>query len=107
MAVIPASPLISWPRTCYTFGMTPKLTKEQHEALHAQPGGVVYFLDYEGPQQYAVIPAETFQKVRSLLGDDEFAISDTYAAQDEALAKVWNEPELDVYNDYDAHKPRS
>jgi len=28
------------------------------------------------------------------------------AAQDQALGKVWDDPELDVYNDYDAHKPQ-
>ena len=84
--------------------MTPKLTKEQHDALQAQPGAVVYFRDVEGQREYAVIPADTFQKVRALLGGDEFTISETYAPQEEALAKVWSDPELDEYNEYDAHK---
>jgi len=43
--------------------------------------------------------------LRSLF-ESGFDIRDTYAAQDEALAKVWNDPELDVYNNYDLHKPQ-
>ena len=39
--------------------------------------------------------------------DDDFDIRETYAAQDAALTKVWDAPALDVYNDYDANKPKS
>ena len=36
--------------------------------------------------------------------DEPFDVRETYAAQDAALAKVWNEPELDAYNEYDQHR---
>ncbi|MBW3543176.1 MAG: hypothetical protein KY476_23210 [Planctomycetes bacterium] len=40
-----------------------------------------------------------------LEAEPPFDIRDTYAAQDAASAHVWNDPELDLYNDYDTHRP--
>ena len=84
--------------------MSPKLTNEMREALHTQRA--VHVEDEQTKKQYVLLPLEVYQRIRSIL-DSEFDISETYAAQDEALAKVWDDPELDVYNDYDAYKPRS
>jgi hypothetical protein len=44
--------------------------------------------------------------VRSIIGGDT-SIEELQVAQDEALAAVWNDPELDAYNDYDAHRPQT
>ena len=38
----------------------------------------------------------------------EFDVKDWYEAQSRALAAAgWDDPELDVYNDYDANRPPS
>ncbi|MEI8376746.1 MAG: type II toxin-antitoxin system PemK/MazF family toxin, partial [Planctomycetota bacterium] len=45
------------------------------------------------PQHIVVTPAK---------GIPHFDISDTYAAQDDALAMVWDDPERDVYDNKDS-----
>ena len=50
-----------------------------------------------------IIPGELYDSLQPLLEEGPFDIRETYAAQDAALAKVWDDPDLDVYNDYDAH----
>ena len=87
--------------------MTPKLTDEMREALHDKTRQPVQVEDEQTHALYVLLPFEVYQRVRSVFRDDEFDISETYAAQDEALAKVWDDPELDVYNDYDAARPQS
>ena len=59
--------------------------------------------DEQTRTQYVLLPLEVYQRVRMIFGDD-FDVSDTYAAQDEALAKIWDDPELDVYNDFDSQQ---
>ena len=54
---------------------------------------------------YVLVTAETFDRLRPLLEED-FEVRETYAAQDAALAKVWDDPELDAYADYDRHRPQ-
>jgi hypothetical protein len=40
-----------------------------------------------------------------LVATDEFDVRETYAAQDAALgAAGWDDPELDIYNEYDADR---
>jgi hypothetical protein len=82
--------------------MTPKLTKEMREALRADPRQPIQVEDAQSNAQYVLLPLEVYQRIRSIFGD-EFDISDTYVAQDEALAKVWDDPELDVYDNYEGH----
>lgn len=85
--------------------MTPKLTDEMREALRADPRQPVQVEDEQTHAQYVLLPLEVYKRVRSIVAD-ELVISHTYAAQDESLAKVWDDPELDVYDNYDAHKPQ-
>ena len=51
-----------------------------------------------------MLEAEVFERIKALLSDDAFDIRETYAAQDAALTKVWDDPELDAYADYDKHR---
>lgn len=86
--------------------MTPKLTDEMREALRDESRRPVQVEDEQSHRLYVLLPLEVYLRVRPILRDD-FDISDTYAAQDEALARVWDDPELNVYDDYDSHKPQS
>ena len=76
----------------------------KHAGQTRQP---VQVEDEQTHRQYVLLPLEVYQRVRSIFRNDEFDISDTYAAQDEALAKVWDDPELDVYDNHDALRPQS
>ena len=52
-----------------------------------------------------IVPAEQFDRVKALLTTDEFDLRETYAAQQQTLAAAgWDDPELDIYNDYDANR---
>jgi hypothetical protein len=86
--------------------MATNLTPELAQALREQPGRPVQAVDPATQQVYFIVPGELYERVRALFDDEDFDIRDTYAAQDAALRKVWDDPELDVYNDYDAHKPQ-
>ena len=86
--------------------MMTTLSDEQRIALEQLSGGPLFVDDPIKHIQYVLIPAETYQKVLSLLEGDELDIRDTYAAQERALGNAgWDDPALDAYNDYDSHRP--
>ena len=80
--------------------MAPQLTEEQHRAVTTQPGRVVYFVDAATQQQYAVIPAETFQKVQALFDPLEMLDPrEIYPLVDSAWQAILDDAALDVYED--------
>jgi hypothetical protein len=76
--------------------MSPRITisEEQRKALQETSGGPVFVLAESNGEEVVIIRAATY---RSL--SQGFSIADTYEAQENALASIWNEPELDDYND--------
>ncbi len=86
--------------------MTPNILKtdEMQRALDQTHGGPVYVTDAEGNVSHVVISAATYQRLQSLIGEQGFDIRGTYEAQEKALASVWDDAALDIYNDYDAHR---
>ena len=83
-----------------------KLTDEMREALGDESRQPVQMEDERTSKRYVLLPFEVYQRVRSIVQDDAFNVSNTYAAQDEALAKVWDDPELDEYDNYDSLRPQ-
>jgi len=86
--------------------MTVKLNDEMREALDSDPRQPLLVEDAQSQRQYVLIPLEDFERLKTIFGHD-FDPSETYAAQDEALAEIWDDPELDIYDNYDAHKRSS
>lgn len=85
--------------------MTPKLSNEQRRAIDEQHGGPVFVVDGDTQEQYVLLPAETYQKIRALIDDDTFDIRETYPLQEKAAgAAGWDDPAMDDYNDYDSHR---
>lgn len=77
---------------------SPKITAEQSQAVQRSHGRPVYLVDESGADaSLAIVRVEL---LRTLLGDD-FDITDTYQAQETALAAVWDDPQLDEYTDND------
>lgn len=70
------------------------ISEEQRKALDETSGGPVFALDETSGEEIVIIHAAAF---RSL--SQGFSIADAYEAQENALATIWNEPELDDYND--------
>jgi hypothetical protein len=91
----------------YTGIMNPILSDEQRAAMQSHPSGPLYVDDPLTQTQYVLLPAEAYLRVCNLLSTSlAFSIDETLAAQDEvARAAGWDDPMMDDYNDYDAHRP--
>jgi hypothetical protein len=84
--------------------MSVTLSAEQRQAVAANPGEPVELIDEESQARYVLLPVEQFDRIKALLTTDEFDLRETYAAQSAALgAAGWDDPDLDIYNDYDSH----
>lgn len=82
--------------------MTFALSDEQRRAVLEAQGNLIEFVDESTKARYVLLTEEQFQRVQSLLATEDAVISDTYAAQSEALGRAgWDDPALDVYNDYE------
>ena len=86
--------------------MSAQLSEELQQEL-AREGDRPIRLVHPGTQKmYVLLAADLYERLKPLL-EEGFDIADTYSAQDAALAKVWSDPELDAYADYDRHKSQS
>jgi hypothetical protein len=75
------------------------------QILERSPGDPVFLIGEDGRTTHVVISAESYLRLRALLEPEPFDVPETYEAQSRALAKIWDDPELDLYNDYDQHRP--
>jgi hypothetical protein len=81
------------------------ISAEQRQAIAEHPGEPVELVDEISQARFFLLPAEQFERIRALLAVDSFDVRETYAAQSAALgAAGWDDTELDIYNDYDAHR---
>ena len=77
---------------------------ELRQALEAAPTTPIYLVDEQGRATHVVISADAYQRLRALLDVEPVDVRDTYEAQSQAFAKIWDDPELDLYNDYGRHR---
>lgn len=92
-------------RARYNTTMTLPLTDQIRHALADHPGEPVELVDEGSQARYVLVPGEQFDCLRALLVEDEFDLRETYKAQSQALGKAgWDDPAMDIYNDYDANK---
>ncbi len=62
-------------------------------------------VDPETNAAYVLIPAEQFERLQSLLSD-RADIREMYPAVERVFgAEGWDDPGMDIYDDYDANKP--
>ena len=86
--------------------MATRLTIEQHAEVEQNGDAPVQLIDPVTQKVYFLVSGEMFALLRSLLDESTpFDIRETYAAQEQALADVWDDPALDVYNDHPAIRP--
>lgn len=85
--------------------MPPKLTAEMRDALLQHSGQPITVEDDQTHLCYLLIPLNVYQRVRSIFADESFDVTDAYGAQSAAAgAAGWDDPEMDVYDQYDAHQ---
>lgn len=88
--------------------MNLKLTAEMSAAIRQRDGRLVTLEDGETHAQYVLVPLEVYQRGLPSLTDESLDVVETYAAQSAvAGAAGWDDPEMDVYDNYDAHRPTS
>ena len=85
--------------------MATRLTPEQHADLEQHGRKPMQVIDPIDQKVYFIVPGDFFEKFGIPIDLESFDVRETYAAQDAALAKVWDDSALDVYNDYDSNKP--
>ena len=86
--------------------MPTTLTNEQRSDLQQHGNQPVQVVDPVTNAVYFIVAGDVFERFKAVFNDEPFDIRETYPAQNAALAKVWDDPALDVYNDYDLHKPQ-
>ena len=86
--------------------MPTTLTNEQRSDLQQHGNQPVQVVDPVTNAVYFIVAGDVFERFKAVFNDEPFDIRETYSAQNAALAKVWDDPALDVYNDYDLHKPQ-
>ncbi len=85
--------------------MTVRMPDELRVAVVSNPGVPVELVDDQTHLTYVLLPADAFQRLQMANKDDLRA---TYAAQVEsALLAGWDDPRMDEYDDYNAHRKQS
>jgi hypothetical protein len=83
--------------------MTARLSEELQQEIARHGNEPIKVVDPGTQKVYVLISADVFERVRSFF-DESFNLREAYAAQDAALAQIWDDAELDEYADYDRHK---
>jgi len=82
------------------------LTEEQSQALDRAAGTPPSVIDPRTRKTYVLLSEEVFERIKGIVLDGADSLSDTFRAQfDSAMKAGWNDPAMDDYNDYDAHRP--
>jgi hypothetical protein len=80
------------------------ITPELRRAIEEGGGQPTRLVDPETNEAYVLIPAEQFEKLRSLLSE-RGEIGNPYPSVDRVFgAEGWDDPTMDVYDDYDANR---
>jgi hypothetical protein len=85
--------------------LSTKLTDDLREAIKREGGSPVLLVDVTTNEQYVIMRAEQFENLKALFVDgEEFDPRELYPLMARSAAAAgWDDPEMDVYNDYDAH----
>lgn len=81
------------------------LTDEQRQALEARGDGPVRIHDGQTNKTYVLLPAELYERVQGLIESAGLSLAEKRQLLAEAGRRAgWQDPEMDVYDNYDAHR---
>jgi predicted ATPase len=86
--------------------MMTKLSEDLRQAVADQGEAPLFLVDDSTQCRYVLLRAEQYEKIKALL-DEEFDPRSTYPAIDQTMREGWDDPAMDIYDDYDAHGLRS
>jgi hypothetical protein len=85
--------------------MSLELTEEVRRELRQGNGSPVRLTDPETRQEYILLPAEVYDRLKCFLYDDgEFDPALGYALTDEIMKEDWDNPKMAEYDRYDEYK---
>ena len=79
-----------------------KLTTEQAKALHENADRPFQVVDPGTNKVYVLVSVEVFERIKPLIGEEDFDIRETYAAQFAAMdtSECWNAPGMELYDEH-------
>ena len=85
-----------------------ELTPEQRQQLRQANGAEVRFRDPEANREYVILPAEIYNRLRSILSDDGDWTPEEqlFLLAESGKRAGWDDPEMDVYDNYDENRKR-
>jgi hypothetical protein len=90
----------------YTAPMT-TLPAELQKLVEHSGDTPVRVIDPRTQRIYVLIADEQFDRLRSLLDMEPLSLDQQRVAiHDAGLRAGWNDPEMDAYDNYDAHRPQ-
>jgi len=86
--------------------MTTKLPDDRRQAIEKESGSPIHLVDAATNVRYVLMRAEQYENLSALFADgEEFDARELYPLMARSAAAAgWDDPDLEVYNDYDAHK---
>ena len=80
-----------------------ELTQEQFRQLRHANGSAIRIADPEAQREYVILPAEVYDRLKSLLYNDGDWTSEEQLRllADSGNRAGWDDPEMDVYDNYD------
>ena len=86
--------------------MTTKLPDDLRQAIETNGGSPVHLVDAPTELHYVLMRADQYEILSGLLAQrEEFDARELYPLMAKSAASAgWDDPDMDAYNDYDAHK---
>jgi hypothetical protein len=86
--------------------MMTKLPDDLRQAIETEGGSPVHLVDGPTNVHYVLMRADQYEILSGLLAEgEEFDARELYPLMAKSAASAgWDDPDLDAYNDYDAHK---
>jgi hypothetical protein len=86
--------------------MTTKLPDDLRQAIEKEGGSPVHLVDSATNLHYVLMRADQYENLSALIAEGEdFDPRELYPLMAKSAAAAgWDDPDLDAYNDYDAHK---
>jgi hypothetical protein len=86
--------------------LIPKVSEDQQNALDAQPDIPLRIVDPRTNTTYVLLPLQRYEKIKALFEEDPMSDAEKRLQLAESARRAgWDDPEMDVYDNYDAHRP--
>jgi hypothetical protein len=82
-----------------------ELTPEQHLALERSGGNTTRAIDPATNAEYVIVRAELYERIKSIVSDNETWSDDAYQAAADVFAREgWDDPRMDIYDSLDPRR---